>query len=53
MDMGEIPALARAVAPRRDVAVAEVVMASDWQVVTTVQRGRVVTHTAFSYFAHY
>jgi methionine-rich copper-binding protein CopC len=53
MDMGEVLAVARAVAPGRYVAVADVVMASDWQVVVTVQRGRVVTHTAFSYFAHY
>jgi hypothetical protein len=52
MDMGEVPAVARAVAPGRYVAVADVVMASDWQVVA-VQRGHVVTHTAFSYFAHY
>jgi acyl-coenzyme A thioesterase PaaI-like protein len=53
MDMGEVPAVARPVAPGRYVAVADVVMASDWQVVVTVQRGRVVTHTAFSYFTHY
>jgi hypothetical protein len=38
---------------RRYDAVADVVMANDWQVVVTVQRERVVTHTACNYFAHY
>ncbi len=53
MDMGEAPAVVRAVAPGRYVAVGDVVMASDWRITVTVQRGRAVIRTVFTYAAHY
>lgn len=53
MDMGAVPVTAQPRGSGRYVAVADVVMASDWQVTVTVQRGRTVTRATFSYLAHY